>query len=107
MINLKEKTGVQAETILQQAETHIGHAIDVFQAALAKIEQDPHGSPADVEKAARLYLNAIQTLLSIRMKLDDEARRHTGPREYALDLDAARERVRSLLDRLRTADPSA
>ncbi len=89
-----------AEDILRQAQTHYSCAIDLFQDALARVRQGEDISATEVEKTARAYFAAIQTLLSIRLKLEDEERRN-GTHDGAIDLDEARDTVGSLLDRLR------
>ncbi len=91
------------QDILRQAQAHYAYAIDLFQDALARVKRGEDVSAAEVEKTARAYFAAIQTLLSIRLKLEDEERRN-GTHEGAIDLDEARDTVGGLLDRLRTEE---
>ena len=90
------------EKILAQATALFDSAIDLFQGTLDRIKAGEELSFADAEKTARTLAAVTHTLLTIRMKLDDEKRKQ-GIGDSALDLDDARDHVRRLLDRLRAA----
>ncbi|MEM0945818.1 MAG: hypothetical protein AAGK37_00305 [Pseudomonadota bacterium] len=96
----RDRPAEAAQDILRQAQLHYADAIDLFQDALARVKRGEDVPGNEVEKTARAYFAAIQTLLSIRLKLEDEERRN-GTDDGAIDLDAARDTVGGLLDRLR------
>lgn len=97
------KPAETTQDILCQAQAHYAYAIDFFQGVLARVTRGEDVSATDVEKMAKAYFAAIQTLLSIRLKLETEERRN-GTHDGAIDLDEARDTVGGLLDRLRSKD---
>lgn len=90
----------EVAALLTRAKAHLVQAIDLFQSLIARIEAGEDVAHGDAERSARALLAAVQTFLSIRIKLDDHRPHGAGS---GADLDAARDQVGGLLDRLRSA----
>ncbi len=92
------------EDLLERAIRHCDTGIVLFQDVIDRARSGGTVSPAEIDKTARGLHAAVQTLITIRTRLDD-ARRELSVQDggRALDLDAARDRIERLLDRLRAA----
>ena len=102
-----EDTEDRIQTRLDAAERHFGHALETFDAYVTAAKRGETVDPGDIHKIAKSYQAALQTLMDLWGKAEDESRRRHGiVHDYAVDLDVAATEVRRLLDCLR-AEASA
>lgn len=88
--------------ILSVVEEHFDHAIGVLREVTRDLRAGEDVPPAEVKKAGQGLLNAMQSLLEFKARLQNERERQQGlVPGISLDLDEARDKVGSLLDRLR------
>ena len=91
--------------MLNRALRHHERASAAYEECIDRILGGEDVPWSDAEKAARGLQTAMQSVLNLWEKTYDElGRRGASHRDYALDLDEARERVAGLLDRLRAAE---
>jgi hypothetical protein len=93
-----------ADDILSVAEAHFESALKALNSLTDEVEDGARPAPSDVQKTARDFRAAVQTLFDERKRIESQRKRDAGiVHDYALDLDAARAEVGGLLDRLRAA----
>ena len=89
---------------LLQAKEHFGRAIDVFLAMTNDVERGNFGSEGDNAKTIRALMNATQSLMNEKRKIDESITQQAGiANGYAIDFDGARSEIRRRLAGLRAA----
>ncbi|MEL6645117.1 MAG: hypothetical protein AAFQ79_14385 [Pseudomonadota bacterium] len=100
-----EEIEEQIQKRLAAAQRLFGHALETFEAYVDAAKRGEKVDPGDIHKVAKSYQAALQTLLDLLGKAEDESRRRHGiVHDYAVDLEVAATEVRRLLDCLRTED---
>ncbi len=105
--NPKPADPVGPEEFLRRAIAQYDMAEAAMGEMIARMAGDDPVGAGEIKDIARLYMGAVQLVMNARSKLDDSRRDLSlADGGTALDLDAARDRIGRLLDRLRdTGDP--
>jgi conjugal transfer/entry exclusion protein len=104
MALIKATDGGQDDECVEMAERHLVDALRAVEAVTQKIRQQELDALAEVPKLAAQAAQATKQLLSEKTRVHELQKRNVGiVRDFALDLDAARDEVGRRLACLRAA----
>lgn len=97
----------ETDEFLASVERQFAMAVDLFQDMTDRVKGGEMVAEAEAAKMGRRLFDAAQALIAQKNRTYDERKRQEGvANAYAIDLDAARDTVGRLLDRLRASGGS-